>query len=435
MKNPVRYFSAIVTLCASTSAAAQLLQNTAGGALETVDQTLQRTLPQPLPEIERQVLKKPLAASRERLSRLPQTLPILNVHGDTAFVEVTTDTGFRAVAREWLIAIDSGDREKLRHKAVDIIEEKDYPALALKTLRIRVPATWDNADTLRRRLDLDENAMIDRNHIYSPQAQADAAVTPEIEILASAVCDSPLRLGMIDTAINDQHPALKDRPIISRSFLNSDLHPASAHGTAVAGLLVGADPGLSPLIPNATLYAAAIFYGRDAYSQGATLDAMLAALQWLAEQQVPVINMSLAGPPNALLKRAISALSEQQIQIVAAVGNEGPAAPPLYPAAYDEVVAVTAVDGANKIYRWANRGEHVDFAARGVALKTARGKQDVGLESGTSMAAALVSARLTCERSRSGSMAETLGILIRNAKDLGEPGHDPVFGHGLLERH
>ncbi|MGD9662374.1 MAG: S8 family serine peptidase, partial [Porticoccaceae bacterium] len=188
------------------------------------------------------------------------------------------------------------------------------------------------------------------------------------------------------------------------------------------------------LVPNATLYAAAIFYGRDAYSQGATLDAMLAALQWLAEEQVPVINMSLAGPPNTLLERAVVALSGQQIQIVAAAGNEGPAAPPLYPAAYPEVVAVTAVDETGKIYRWANRGKHVDFAARGVGVLTARGQQEYGLESGTSMAAALVSARLACAQATSDNVAEALEILIRATEDLGEPGHDSVFGHGLLRR-
>ncbi|MGD9662122.1 MAG: S8 family serine peptidase, partial [Porticoccaceae bacterium] len=304
MKNAVLHFSAIIALCTSTAVPAQLLNNTAAGALETVDQTLNRSLPRQLPNVDRRPLRATVTDTKALVAGLPQTLPILDIRGVTAFVEVTSPDGFRAVEREWLISINPGDREKLRHRAVEVIEEKDYPALALKTLRIRVPAKWDSLDELRRRLSLDENTLIDRNHIYSPQATParDAADTRAAD---KPVCDKPLRLGMIDTAVNRQHPAFMSRQIISRSFLAADLNPASAHGTAVAGLFVGSGSELSPLVPNATLYAAAIFYGRDAYSQGATLDAMLAALQWLAEEQVPVFNMSLAGPPNTLLERAV----------------------------------------------------------------------------------------------------------------------------------
>ena len=91
----------------------------------------------------------------------------------------------------------------------------------------------------------------------------------------------------------------------------------------------------------AELYAADVYCGAPT---GGAVDAVAAAFGWLAREQVAVINVSLVGPRNALLERVVASLVKRGHVIVAAVGNEGPAAPPLYPAAYDGVVGVTAVD-------------------------------------------------------------------------------------------
>jgi subtilisin family serine protease len=158
------------------------------------------------------------------------------------------------------------------------------------------------------------------------------------------------------------------------------------------------------------------------------------ALDWLISiEELQVINISMTGPANRLLAQGVAAAHRHGKVIVAAAGNQGPFAPAMYPAAYEGVITATAVGVDTAIYRWANQGEHVDFAALGVSVVTARGDGTVGAESGTSMAAPIVSAFFACElAAQNGDTTKTLERLRTRAVDLGTPGRDPVFGHGLL---
>ena len=128
---------------------------------------------------------------------------------------------------------------------------------------------------------------------------------------------------------------------------------------------------------------------------------------------------------------------KQDITIVAAAGNEGPAASPRFPAAYKEVIAATAVDSNNDIYRWANQGEYIDFSALGVLVKTARvsngSSYEYGLESGTSIATPVVTAKVACQIVKDKAKKTIISNLELEAIDLGEPGRDPVYGYGKLE--
>ena len=167
---------------------------------------------------------------------------------------------------------------------------------------------------------------------------------------------------------------------------------------------------------------------------GASTEGLIAALDWLAAEKVDVINMSLAGPGNALLKTAIARLQESGPTIVAAVGNNGPSSDPLYPAAYDGTIGVTAVDRKQRIFRYANRGEYVDFAALGVDVKVADSTNGGWrMESGTSMASPLV-AVIVAQVLRGGGIEQgaVSSWLITSAEDLGKRGRDKIFGHGLL---
>ena len=105
-----------------------------------------------------------------------------------------------------------------------------------------------------------------------------------------------------------------------------------------------------------------------------------------------VINISLTGPDNQLLAAAVSRLRERGVLMVAAVGNQGPSAPPLYPAAYTDVIGVTAADSSGKLYRWANRGEQVMFASNGVTVPVAHPDAGMVADSGTSLASPVVAA-------------------------------------------
>ena len=241
---------------------------------------------------------------------------------------------------------------------------------------------------------------------------------------------------MIDTAINIKHSVFiadKKTKITTQTFLADNLAAPDAHGTAVASVLIGKGDGMKPLLPKANLFAASVFFERKDYAQGSTLLNLISALNWMAGQKLSVINMSLAGPDNQILARAIEKMLTKEFVIVAAAGNEGPAAPPVFPAAYAGVIAVTAVDNEHNIYRWANQGSYISFAALGVGVTAARTAGGLGRDSGTSMAAPVVSAFMACELAEGKtSPAKAFAHLVKEAKDLGEEGRDAVFGYGVL---
>src|SRR5207245_7526152 len=99
------------------------------------------------------------------------------------------------------------------------------------------------------------------------------------------------------------------------------------------------------------------------------------AFGWLAREHVPVINVSLVGPPNAMLAAIVRDVLSRGYLVVAAVGNDGPAAPPLYPAAWPGVIGVTAVDARQRVLVEAGRGPQVKFAAPGeIGRASGRGR-------------------------------------------------------------
>jgi subtilisin family serine protease len=329
--------------------------------------------------------------------------------------------------------LEPGELALLRQLDIEIIEQTDFDGLDLSLLRFRVPDDLNSRDALRRLLPASLVDRFDRNHIYNPQAGGDTVSREAAQAASRAICGQPLNVGMVDTAIQLDHPAFRDSRIREKNFLEQDIDQPDAHGTAVAGLFVGAIEQMSPRLPGATLYNASVFYSRNEYAQGATMMHLVEALNWLMSKDINVINMSLSGPDNRVLAAAVDRVIGRGKAVVAAAGNAGPAAPPLYPAAYPGVISATAVDSEQRIYRWANRGDHVDFAAFGVSVVTARSGSGFGRESGTSMAAPVVSAFVACELvNNPGGTGEVIDRLAKRALDLGEPGRDSVFGYGLL---
>jgi subtilisin family serine protease len=158
-------------------------------------------------------------------------------------------------------------------------------------------------------------------------------------------------------------------------------------------------------------------------------------LDWLLEKQASVVNVSLAGPDNKLLHEVIQRLSARNVVVVAAAGNGGPSAPPAFPAAYPEAIAVTAVDNLLRPYRLANRGEYVTVAAPGVRIWTPGPRGGGQYSDGTSFAAPYGAAVAALLRHQQPSLnPAALSERLRNgARDLGAPGKDPVFGWGLLQ--
>jgi subtilisin family serine protease len=149
---------------------------------------------------------------------------------------------------------------------------------------------------------------------------------------------------------------------------------------------------------------------------------------------VPVINISLVGPANALLERLIRIVTSRGHIVVAAVGNDGPSAPPLFPAAYPEVIAVTGVDAKQRVLLEACRGKHIDFSAPGANMSAAGIESQFGLVRGTSFAAPLVAGLLARQLSAVNKEQADAAVtaLVAQATDLGARGIDKIYGNGLV---
>ena len=389
---------------------------------------------------------------------------------DSDYDEITDDDGFLVADRELLILVERSDLESGSFAEVDTEIEYDLPALGLVMLRVRVSEDDDMFERLSElEASLGENA-VDLNHSYATDA-----ASPEEEALAALLAvpvrlagplrlaeplrlagphrlagplgllpagTEDLRIGIIDSGIDMSHRALSSAAIKTRNFANRGGPLSNAHGTMIAAIISGFEPGAyQGIAPGSEILAANIFFARADGTPVANVEGMILALDWLVGENVTVVNMSVSGPPNRLLRRAIERAAAAGTIIVAAVGNAGPASPPLYPAAYGSVVAVTAIDSGGQIYRLAVRGDHVEFAAPGVDVfavsvaDTGAGVDAGGyqLQSGTSLAVPFVAVALAAVRQQDQRpWADILSALHAEAQDLGEAGFDPVFGYGLI---
>jgi subtilisin family serine protease len=168
-------------------------------------------------------------------------------------------------------------------------------------------------------------------------------------------------------------------------------------------------------------------------AQGSTFK-IIKGLDWAVQNRGRIINMSFAGPPDPALHRVLQAAYKKGIVLIAAAGNAGPKSPPLYPAAYREVIAVSATDAEDKLLEQSNRGRQIEIAAPGKDILVALPDGGVDVSSGTSYSAAEVSgvAALLIDRDRKLTPEKLRRLLEKTAKDIGPKGRDQLFGYGLV---
>lgn len=245
------------------------------------------------------------------------------------------------------------------------------------------------------------------------------------------------RVAVIDTGIDGSHPDLAGRVTESLDTTGQG-HAPDAHGTAVAGVLaagLGNGIGGYGVAPDVELLAikACTPVNAGGFAARCRTSTLLAALDLAAQRGSAIVNMSLTGPPDPLLARAIARLSSQGVLIVAAAGNGGPQARPAFPAALPGVLAVTALDAVDRSYGDANLGRYIDLAAPGVELLTTAPGNGYPSVSGTSFAAAVVSGTAALLRALNPKLdgPALRAALLGSVRDLGDAGQDAVFGRGL----
>jgi subtilisin family serine protease len=240
------------------------------------------------------------------------------------------------------------------------------------------------------------------------------------------------KIAIIDTGIDASHPDFDGAAFESFDALGGAKPEPGTHGTAVAGI-IAARGTMRGVAPAATLMSIRAFPSdKSKEPQMTTSFVLLKAMDWSLAHGARVINLSLAGPRDPLMEKAVAAAAAKGVIMIAAAGNNGDKAPPAFPAAYADVIAVTAIDARDQLYTRANHGAYIAVAAPGVdVLALARGKGH-DLQSGTSFAAAHVSGivALMLERDASLGAAAVRRALVESAVDLGEPGRDDAFGAG-----
>lgn len=258
-----------------------------------------------------------------------------------------------------------------------------------------------------------------------------------------------VRIAIIDTGCDINHPALKDRILGGTNFTTDDeCNPNTygdykGHGTHVAGIIAGnkTEVGVTGIAPDSKLF---ILKALDKNGNG-NLDWIVSAINCAIDQNVDIISMSLGCPTDdKYLKQSIDNAVKKGILVVCASGNEGDGNGDTdeinYPGSYDEVIVVGAIDENKKMASFSNSNKFVDVVAPGVDILSTYKDGTYAKLSGTSMATPHVTGALALliEWSRdvfgrNMSESEYYSQLIKNTKLIDSPRREQGNGYVRLE--
>ncbi len=397
----------------------------------------QLTLPQvPVPPVQLPVdlgktassVTSQLDPERLRSVRLLRMQDLLRKHRDT----FEADSKGAVIIRSEVLAYSPSEAvlERARAAGFSVLRETALQGLGARIVALQPPHGMSTSRALKTLRKLDPEGTYDFNHIYTEVGEIDpTSSTAQAAETAVPESDRTLKIGLIDRGVDATHPVFRGSAIHLHGC--GDKPAPDPHGTAVASLIGGQAGQFHGAAPGAELYAADVFCGA---LRGGSVDLIADAFAWLVAEEVPVINVSLVGPRNTMIEYVVRAVLAHGQVIVAAVGNDGPAAPPLFPASYDGVIGVTAVDAHRAVLVEAGRGPQVDFAAPGADMAGAIPGQAFGNVRGTSFASPIVAGLLAAQMKASAApSADTaMAALAAQAIDLGSPGADRVYGNGLV---
>ena len=240
-------------------------------------------------------------------------------------------------------------------------------------------------------------------------------------------------VAVLDTGIIPQTFSL-GQSIVYKNMLDPEdpeYNDPGVHGTAVASL-VGSTSSVFPgIAPGVDILSVKVLSGDGTGDAFTVAKGIVTAVDSGAD----VINLSLGSEgDNHLLREAVAYAIENDVAVVASVGNNGVASV-TYPAQYDEVIAVGAIDAAGSHLHFSNTGEEIDISAPGLDIFIQVGEKNVASFSGTSASAPFVSGAIAYLLSENPEYtpAEAASILVDHANDTGTPGKDMETGHGILD--
>ena len=234
-------------------------------------------------------------------------------------------------------------------------------------------------------------------------------------------------------ALLDSAPAIDHRDLAGVQLVPlPDAAPASpaVHGTLMAGIVRAVTHnafGIAGMAPAADVFAVPVCTPSGATaSDECKLFDLLRGIDVAWSHHAQIVNLSLVGPPDPLLRKAMDRMDQLGVLLVAAAGNEG-VAEPRYPAAYPSVIGVGALDRAGHVSERSNRGPGVAVLAPGVEILSTVPGNAFAFGDGTSLAAANVSGLLAIAVAASGDTAAARAAFFAAAQSRApSPGSQPV---------
>ena len=377
-------------------------------------------------------------------------LPHRAFPGEAGFTGVPPRDETRFVSGEMIIHVGSDVSPQTleaaaRRLGLTQIGSQNLSLSGGRLIHFRIANGQQVADSVQT-LEAENIGIAQPNYVFRLQQDAHAAAPPPKGDPAQYVVNklhlrdahgiaagANVTVAVIDSLVDTAHPDLAGS-IAGQFDAVTAADKPDEHGTGMTGAIV-AHRRLLGVAPRARILAIHAFSPDAQHPQQATTQNIIAGIDWAIAKGARIINMSFAGPYDPMLQLALKKARDKGVVLIAAAGNMGPQSPPLYPAADENVIAVTAIDENDKVMPQANQGPHVALAAPGVNVLEAAPHATYNFTTGTSVAAAHVSgvAALILEHNPTIDVATLEEVLFSTAKDLGAPGRDSIFGHGLVD--
>ena len=302
--------------------------------------------------------------------------------------------------------------------------------------KIRSVVEWVERDGLVRGVGVPNDPDVtDDTKVYAPQLlnlfDAWDYTTGDLDVVIS----------ILDTGINPEHPEFEGRLLEGHNFISGEGPPTDdhGHGTHVAGIAAAAinnERGSSGVCGNCGILPIKVL---DENNVG-TWSGVSAGLIYAVGNGADIIVLSLGGNVGSqTMEAAIEYATEQGVLVIAAAGNAASDAD-FYPAAYPEVLGVGATQQKDVKWPLSNFGNFISVVAPGNAIYGTYYDLDNAYGgytflSGTSMAAPHVAglAGLLLSQDPTRSMEDITRLITTTVVDLGDPGWDPLFGHGRID--
>jgi hypothetical protein len=328
--------------------------------------------------------------------------------------------------------------------------ERSYEmsGLGLRVFLMRIPAGGNVDATLRQasadrrplwvQFDLAHRTMEGTNAGASKQY---ALARIRADSLPQAARGQGVTVALIDSGVASRHESLNRDNITAIDLVDEQkTPPGETHGTVVASIIAGSGK-VKGLAPAANIIAIRAFSELDPKTGASSSDSyhVSQAISVALEHKARIINMSIGGPNDPLVRMVVQQAVLTGVIVIAAAGNSGPDAPPCYPAAQRGVIAVTATDDKDRLFSGANRGDYIAVAAPGVAVLAAKPGQDgasaydyfTGTSMATGYATGLAAVLLSADPKL--TSIDIRRIMENSATDLGAPKKDPEFGWGRID--